>query len=128
MKIYNLTSFKSGKNVDSYAKNAIMVFGNKENVWNGKVQFRCSKYSDTVFIKLNPNEIIPRHKHSNSEEITFIFSGDGFFNYNNRRNKIKKGDLIFFEDNLPHDYIAGEKGLNILVFHSPPMKDRQLVK
>lgn len=129
MKIYNLNSFKSGINSDSYAKNAIMVFRNKgENTWDGRIRFKCSEYSDTVFIKLGPNGKIPFHKHLTCEEVAFIIEGEGFFNNKGKKSKIKKEDLIFFNRNEPHDYIAGKKGLSILVFHAPPMKDRQMVK
>jgi len=129
VKIYNLNSFKSGKNIDSYAKNATMIFGNKgKNVWNGKVEFKCSIHSDTDFIKLEPNGKIPFHKHLTCEEVALVIDGNGLFNDKGKKIKINKGDLIFFSRNESHDYIAGEKGLNILVFHAPPMKDRRFVK
>lgn len=128
MNLYNINSFKPHGTGDSYVKNSVMVFGNKKNIWEGKIEFNCSKYSDTVFIKLDANEIIPYHKHFGSEEVAFVLSGDGFFNYDNKKNKIKKDDLIFFEDSSPHDYIAGKNGLSLIVFHAPSMKDRQLVK
>jgi len=129
MKKYNLDSFKSGKNVDSYAKNAVMIFRNKgKNIWDGKIEHVCCKYSDTILIKLKPNDEIPFHKHLSCEEVAFVLSGNGHFNYQGKKILLKKNDLVFFEDNLPHNYIAGKKGLNILVFHGSPMKDRQLVK
>lgn len=129
MKIYNLNSFKSGKSTDSYAKNGIMIFRNSgKNVWDGKIGFKCSKYSDTVFIKLESGGKIPFHKHLTCEEVAFITEGEGYFNNKGKKILIKKGDLIFFNQNEPHDYIAGKKGMAILVFHAPPMKDRQLVK
>ncbi|MDO8658734.1 MAG: cupin domain-containing protein [Candidatus Levybacteria bacterium] len=128
MKIYNLNSKISIQKVDSYVKNAIMIFADKDNVWEGKIKYKCTNYCDVCFLKLKADEIIPKHKHSTSEEIALVIYGDGFVQDSKKHKRIQKDDLIFLEKDRPHGYTAGEKGLNLLVFHALPMHDRMLVR
>ena len=128
MKIYNINSFKTTKKSDRYVKNALMIFGDNNNIWEGDMKYKCTNHCDVVLLKLNSGEIIPNHLHSNSEETALILAGDGLISQNKRQKKVKKNDLVFLENNLSHNYIAGEKGMDLLVFHSPPMRDRQSIK
>lgn len=123
MHLYNLKKLKTSK-TDTFAKNALMIFGNNGNIWQGKILSKCSKNFDVVLIKLKPGEQIKPHKHTTSEEISFILKGSGIITEGTQTKKVKSNDIIYLANNLKHSFKAGRSGLEWLDFHAPGMSDR----
>lgn len=124
MHLYNLKKLKTNK-TDNYAKNALMIFGNQKNIWQGKILNKCSKNFDVVLIKLKPDEQIKPHKHTASEEVSFILKGSGIITEETQTKKVKPNDIIYLKNNLKHSFKAGRSGLEWLDFHAPGMTDRK---
>lgn len=125
VKIYNLKSIKfTSKKTDSFVKEAVMIFADKKNIFQGIVLDRSAHNFDIVLLKLPPKEVIQKHFHKDSEELVLVLKGSGTIIQQKNIKRIKINDLILLEENIPHAYSAGVKGMTLLVFHSPPMHHR----
>ncbi|MFA6424216.1 MAG: cupin domain-containing protein [Candidatus Magasanikbacteria bacterium] len=120
---YNLNKIKGEKN-DAYVSNAVMVYADKENLFEGTILEKCAHDIDAIMINLKPTEKIQRHKHITSEEIVLVLNGVGFISEEEKNIPVETNDLIFLEKNKTHGFEAGIDGLKVIVFHGPPMHER----
>jgi len=124
MKIFNLHNIKAQKG-DSFAKDAVMIFGNQKNAWQGEVLETCTENIDAVLLHLKNKEEIKLHHHGDSEEIIYILKGEGIIlQENSKKQNVKEGDLIFLEKNIRHSIKGSNAGLSCLCFHAPAMNFR----
>lgn len=124
MKLYNLHHIKT-QSGDSYVKDAVMIFGNKKNVWQGKILEQCAENMDAILLHLKADEEIKSHHHGESEEIIYILKGEGIITQENSEIlNVKDGDLVFLEKNIRHSIKGGKAELSCLCFHAPAMNFR----
>lgn len=122
---YNIDNVSIPATQDGYAKNAIMLFADPENIFKGPTLSCCTKSIDAIIVQLAPGEEIPSRRHDLSEEIAFIVRGGGELIQPQQRLEIAPHDVVFLEQGVPHAIRAGSEGLTALFFHSPPMHDRK---
>lgn len=84
----------------------------RENVQAGQ--------SQEVIVKVEPNEIIPLHKHSVdahmiivSGEAEVLFDEKQLSKHDLSMNKkyVSTGDIVYFQENISHGFKASDKGL-----------------
>ena len=121
---HNINEIKGDKN-DAYVSDAVMIYADQNNLFEGTILEQCTHDIDVIMINLKANEKIKQHSHSTSEEIVLIISGEGHVSENNENINVKNGDIIFLEKNKKHGFEAGNNGLKLLAFHGPPMHDRE---
>lgn len=121
---YNINEIKGGKN-DAYVSDAVMIYADENNLFEGTILEKCAHDIDVIMINLKANEKIKQHRHSTSEEIVLILIGEGKISEDDKNINVKKGDIIFLEKNKKHGFEAGDIGLKLLAFHGPPMHERE---
>ncbi|OGH93878.1 MAG: hypothetical protein A2538_02855 [Candidatus Magasanikbacteria bacterium RIFOXYD2_FULL_41_14] len=72
----NLAQIQSTKN-DAYVSDAVMIFADEKNIFEGTILEKCSHDIDVIMINLKAGEAIKQHKHITSEEIVLVLSGFG---------------------------------------------------
>ncbi|MBI2436892.1 MAG: hypothetical protein HYV41_04090 [Candidatus Magasanikbacteria bacterium] len=73
---HSLNNVKGEKN-DAYVSDAVMIFADEQNLFEGTILEKCSNHIDVILINLKPGESIKEHKHITSEEIVQVLEGSG---------------------------------------------------
>lgn len=120
---HNLNSAKGEKN-DAYVSDAVMIYADEQNLFEGTILEKCSHHIDVILINLKSGESIKEHKHITSEEIVHVLEGSGQITQGERVEDVVIHDIVFLEQDIKHGFHAGEKGMRLLAYHGPPMHER----
>ncbi|OGH88056.1 MAG: hypothetical protein A3J93_02705 [Candidatus Magasanikbacteria bacterium RIFOXYC2_FULL_42_28] len=120
---HNLGEIKANKN-DAYVSDAVMIYADKENIFEGTILEKCAHDIDVIMINLKAGESIKPHAHVTSEEIVLVLGGAGTISEEDKITEVKKDDLVFLVKNKKHGFSAGPNGLKLLAFHGAPMHER----
>lgn len=120
---HSLNQVRGEKN-DAYVSDAVMIFADEQNLFEGTILEKCSKHIDVILINLKPGESIKEHKHITSEEIVHVLEGSGKIIQPNQVQDVIPQDIVFLEKDVKHGFEAGPNGMKLLAFHGPPMHER----
>ena len=81
--------------------------------WGTFKQFALNKKCTVKILNVNPNQELSLQRHKKRSE-NWYFITSGFVQIENKKNKIKKGNLIRIGKNIPHRLIAGNKKVEVL--------------
>lgn len=72
---------------------------------------------ESQFLKKDIEYYTVMHKKTN--QISYVFSGEGFIIMNDKQYKIKEGSLIFIPKNTAHSFVVNSEKMNVFHFHDP---------
>ena len=110
------------KKEDEFAKKSAMIFGPNNTIFRAD-KIHNSDYADCIYLKLGINETIQGHTHD-VEEFVYVITGELVIQEGEESISISEKELAYLEPNKKHSFIASTN-CDLLVFHSPPMKNRK---
>ena len=77
-----------------------------------------------------PGSRTPSLYHAKTSEFFLVLDGDQQARIAGRRRRLKKGDFAFLPPGVPHEFLAGARGVRVLAVFCPPLdlKDPDVVE
>jgi quercetin dioxygenase-like cupin family protein len=92
-------------------------------IWNGVTgRVATGKEAALAFVELEPNAVVPEHRHPN-EQTGILIRGVLTFTVGGERKELEPGAMWVIPGDTPHDVVAGPDGAWIAELFAPPRAD-----
>jgi len=103
-------------------------FEQTERPWGSYRRFTKNTSSTVKILNLKPNEELSLQSHRKRSEFWHVISGDGFFELDDEKKLVQKGDERYIPIGSKHRIFSGKDGLRVLEISFGDFEENDEVK
>jgi len=89
-------------------------FDEDHRPWGTFRRFTLNTSSTVKILKVKPNEELSLQSHKKRSEFWHVISGSGFFELDDNKKSVKKGDELYIPKEAKHRISSTEEGIEVL--------------